>query len=118
MKYVMPDGFHILHAMDGQVGFAGDQRPVQLLGPERLAADVGERTVLDPVAAGLDGDDLNRVRAPAMSGDQRLCGHARLRQRERRTPGAQAQRSAKVALWGEKHIRLALMTSGIRWKRQ
>ena len=62
---------------------------------------------------GLDGDDLDRVRAPAMSGDQRLCGHARLRQRERRTPGAQAQRSI-----GEKHIRLALMTSGIRWKRQ
>ena len=118
MEYVVPDGFHILHAVDGQIGFPGDQRPVQFLGPERLAPDVRERPVLNPVATGLDGDDFDRVGGPAMGGDQRLRGHARLRQGERRSPGAQAQRPAHVALWGEKHIQLALMTSGIRWKRQ
>ncbi len=32
----------------------GQQREVELLGPQRLAADLGQRPVLDPVAAGLD----------------------------------------------------------------
>ena len=107
------DRFDILHAVDGEVDLLRDQRALQLLGPERLAADIGKRPVLDPVAAGLDGDDLDRVRCPAMGSDEGMGGHVRLGQRKRGASGAKAQRSV-----GQIHMRLALMTTGFRWKRQ
>ena len=49
----------------------GQQRLVDLLRPERLAADLGERAVGDPVAAGLDDDDLDMSRRPALGDFQR-----------------------------------------------
>ena len=54
--------FDILHRMDAEIDFAVEQRAVELLGPQRLAADLGQRPVLDLVAGGLDRDDLRPSR--------------------------------------------------------
>src|SRR3546814_14232414 len=79
--------------MHGEIDLAAGQRTVQLLGPERLAADVRERPVLNPVAAGLHHDDLDRAFIPAMARPQRLHRHMRLPQRERAATGPKAERS-------------------------
>jgi hypothetical protein len=55
----------VLQAVDGEVDSAIDQRLVDLLGEEALAADLGQGPVLDPVARG--GDDVlleHRAGAP------------------------------------------------------
>ena len=48
---VGPDRLDVLHRMDRHVGAPVEQAGVELLGPQRLAADLGERPVLDHVAA-------------------------------------------------------------------
>jgi hypothetical protein len=40
--------------MDGEIGAASSEAGVELLGPQRLAADLGKRPVLDFVARGGD----------------------------------------------------------------
>ena len=75
----------VLHRMHRKVDPPVEQRRVELLGPQRLTADLGKRPVLHPVAGGRDDDDLDRVDAPAMRGSERLRRHPRLRQRQRRT---------------------------------
>ncbi len=42
-------------------------------------------------AANLDRDDLDRVRIPAMRGDQRVTHHMGLNERERRSAGAELE---------------------------
>ena len=44
------------------------QRFLDLLDEQALAAGLGQRPVLDGIARGLDGDDLDGVRAPASAG--------------------------------------------------
>ncbi len=50
----------ILGGMDGDVDPAGEERLVDLLGEQALAAGLGERTVGDPVAGGADRHDRER----------------------------------------------------------
>ena len=52
---------HVLHAVDGRVDAAGEHGLLDFLHEQALAARLGERTVLDRIARGLDGDDLDRV---------------------------------------------------------
>src|SRR3546814_4848524 len=54
------DRLHILHRMNGRVDVATQKRRIQLLGPQRLAADLGERPVLHAVAGGGKGDKRDR----------------------------------------------------------
>jgi hypothetical protein len=76
--------------MDRKVDRSIQQPVVQLLGPEGLAADFGQRPVLHLVAAGGDGNQLDRK--AGVGGQQahpRLFG---LGKGERRAAGAEAQR--------------------------
>ena len=83
--------FDILHRMDAEIDFALEQRAVELLGPQRLAADLGERPVLDLVAGGRDRDDLDPAVGPALRGLDRRGDLARLRERQRRSASPEAK---------------------------
>ena len=76
--------------MHGEVDLAGQQRLLDLLGEKALAAGLGERPVLDAVAGGLDGADLEGMPAGAVRRLQALLHLARLRQRQRRAARADA----------------------------
>ncbi len=79
----------LLHRMHREIDRARQQRPVELLGPQGLAADLGERDILDTVAGRLDRHDLDRVDLPAMCGAQRVAHHIGLDERERRSARAE-----------------------------
>ncbi len=55
-------GRHVLHGVHRDVDAPLEQRLLDLLGEQALAADLGERAVLHRVAGGLDDDDLDRRR--------------------------------------------------------
>ena len=88
-----PDRLDVLHRMDREVGTALEQTQVELLGPQRLAADLGERPVLDAVAGGGHRHDLDGLLAPAVRGAQRIGDQGRLGEGERRAAGADTKRS-------------------------
>ena len=52
---------HVLHAVHGDVDAARQQRLLDLLDEQALAAGLGQRPVLDGIAGGLDGDDLDGI---------------------------------------------------------
>ena len=64
---------------------------IEFARPQRLAAGVGERAILDAVAAGAHRHDLDGVRLPAVRGAQGGGGHPRLDERERRAAAAEAK---------------------------
>ena len=76
--------------MHGDIDIAGQQRLLDLLGEKALAACVGERPVLDAVAGGLDGANLEDMPAGAVRRLQPLLHFARLSQRQRRAARADA----------------------------
>ena len=78
--------------MDGEIDAADDQRLLDLLGEEALAADLLQLAVLHPVAGGADDGDLRR-RQIGMSRGETLLYFLRLRQRQRAAAGADAQRA-------------------------
>ncbi len=81
---------HVLHRMHGEVDVAGEQRFLQLLGEQPLAAGLDQRPVGDPVARRLDDDKLALLRRKRVRGAE-ACGHlARLGQRQRRAARADA----------------------------
>src|SRR3546814_16935151 len=69
--------------MNGRVDVATQKRRIQLLGPQRLAADLGERPVLHAVAGGGKGDKRDFAPAPAVRRGERISHHMRLRKRQR-----------------------------------
>src|SRR3569623_1519022 len=75
------DRLDILHRMHRAIDLAGEQGAGELLGPQRLAPDLGQRAVLHGVAGGLDDDDLA---GQAVRPGQSVLDHVRLHQRERR----------------------------------
>ena len=83
-------GRHVLHGMHGDVDLARQQRLLDLLGEKALAAGVGERPVLDAVAGGLDGANLERMPPGAVRRLQPLLHFARLGQGQRRAARADA----------------------------
>ena len=78
--------------MDREIDFAVNQRAIQFLGPQRLAADIGERAILNAIAAGANGHDLDRILGPTMGGTKGGRDHAGLGERKRRTAGAKTKR--------------------------
>src|SRR5205085_1557108 len=85
------NAFHVLHRMDAEIDFTGEERPVEFLRPQRLSADLGERPVLDLVAGRGDRDDLDPAVGPALSDLDRRCDLARLSKRERRSAGSKLE---------------------------
>ena len=82
LKRLRLDGRHVLHRMHGHVDVAGDQRVLDLLGEQALAAELAQRLVLDHVAGGLDDDHLEIGFAHAMRGAQPLAQFVHLLERE------------------------------------
>ena len=60
----------------------GEERRLDLLGEEPLAAGLGERAVPDRVAGGPDRDDLDGVRRQPMRGNQGVAHGVRLPERQ------------------------------------
>ena len=54
------DGRHVLAAVDGEIDLVAEQRVLDFLDEQPLAADLRERRVLQPIAGGLDDDDAAR----------------------------------------------------------
>jgi N6-L-threonylcarbamoyladenine synthase len=84
----------VLHRMNCKVDPTVEQRRVEFLGPQRLAADFGKRAVLHAVAGGDDDDDLDRN----VVGHECIADHVRLRQRERRSARPEFERIHRAAL--------------------
>ena len=75
--------------MDRAVDSPLDQPLVEFARPQRLAADFGERAVLDAVAAGDHRDQFDRRFVPAMRGAQARARLVRLCHGKRRTAGSE-----------------------------
>ena len=84
------DRRHVLHRMHGEVDVAGEQRLLQLLGEQPLAAGLDQRPVGDPVAGRLDDDQLALLRRKAVRGAEARGHLARLGQRQGRAARADA----------------------------
>ena len=77
--------------MHREVDGAAEQRLLDFLGEEPLAAEVGERPVLDDVAGGADDLDLDPLGIEAAGRGEAALHLARLHQRQRRAARADAQ---------------------------
>ena len=84
-----PDRLDIFHRMNAGVGTPLHQGAIECLGPQCLAANFGERTILNDVAVGRDRDDFDLVGGPAVRCDQRSAGHMGLSQGKRRSARTQ-----------------------------
>ena len=76
--------------MDGSIDPPFMQPFVQFLGPQRLAADLGQRAVLHLVTAGGDGNQFHRVFRPFMRSTQARARFMRLGHGERGAACAEA----------------------------
>ena len=88
---VRAQGFHVLGRVDGEIDLARIEPGVEFLGPQRLAADFRQWSVLDAIAAGGDGHDLYMRRIDFMRPGQSVARFLRLRHGERRAAGAEAE---------------------------
>ncbi len=81
--------------MHGHVERAREQRLVDLLGEEALAAEVAHRPVLDGIARGRQDDDFGRpAQSPFLVGRHERCAHGfSLRPRELRAARADFERT-------------------------
>ena len=77
--------------MHREIDRAGEQRLLDLLGEQALAAGLRQRPVLDAVAGGADHLDRDPLGLEAMRRGQRRAHHARLRQRQRAAARAEPQ---------------------------
>ena len=84
-------GGHVLRRMHREVDGAAEQRVLDLLGEQPLAAEVVERPVLDDVAGGADDLDLDPRGIEAAGRGEAALHLARLHQRQRRAARADAQ---------------------------
>lgn len=109
-------GLDILHRMDGEIDIAFGKPRVQFLGPERLAADLGKRTVKHLVAAGSHGDQFDRGFVPAMGGAQARARFQSLRHGQRGIARAEAKRTvwtSRRAAFGQGVVHALLAVTGI-----
>ncbi len=81
--------------MHGEVDTPGEQRLLDLLGEEALAADFGQAAVLHAVARCANGDDLDGPRRVevGMGNEQPVAHQSGLAQRHRAAAGANAERA-------------------------
>ena len=78
--------------MHREIDGAVEQRLLDLLGEQALAADLRERPVLDHVAGGADRHDRDRVGCDPVGGRQPGTHLVRLPQRQRAAARADAQK--------------------------
>ena len=78
--------------MHGEIDRAVEQRLLDLLGEQSLAAGFGERPVENLVAGSADGDELDLRREKPVRGDQPLAHLLRLLERQRAAARADAQK--------------------------
>ena len=88
----------ILHGMHGEIDTAVEQRFVDLLGEQALAAEVAQRLVADAVARRGDGLKRDGVFAEAVRSDQQRPHMVRLPQSERASARADQKRAMDQAL--------------------
>ena len=83
----------ILQGMHRQINLPGDQRLLDLLDEQALAADLGEQPVLHPVAGRADRHDLDRSRRGEFgaSRNQSIADEGGLAQRHRAAAGPDAE---------------------------
>ena len=91
-------GGQILHGMHGKIDRAAEQRFVDLLGEQALAAEVAQRLVPDAVARRGDGLKRDGVVAKTVRIDQQRPHMVRLPQRKRATARADQKRALNQAL--------------------
>ena len=84
-------GRQILRRMHREVDVAGEQRLLDFLGEQSLAAGFGQWPILDDVAGGADDFDLDPLGVEARRGGEPALHLARLHQRQRRAARADAQ---------------------------
>ena len=89
---VRDEGRQILGRVDGGVDLAREQRDVDLLGEQALAAGLGERPVLDRVAARADDPQLDVLLRPAVRLREPAPGLVGLSERQRRAAGAKDEK--------------------------
>ena len=77
--------------MDREIDRAAKQPGIEFLGPQRLAADLGERAILDAITAGDDGNQFDRVLGPAMRPAQPVTGFDGLGHGQRGTTGSETE---------------------------
>ena len=82
-------GWNIFHAVDGQIDILRQQRFLQFLDEDSLAADLRQRSLLHFVARGLDNDDFG---FHAGDLEQLLAHEFRLPARQNAASTANAQR--------------------------
>lgn len=95
-----------LHGVHGDVDAAVQQRVVNLLGEQALAANVGQRLVQDLVAGGLDDDDLQGALLVELGegllrkgkGKGQLARWVRSREARANREGAPKRGAARLAL--------------------
>ena len=88
-------GGHVLRRMHREVDGAAQQRVLDLLGEQPLAANVTERPVLNDVAGGADDLDLDPRGIEAAGRGETALHLARLHQRQRRAARADAQNGGR-----------------------
>ena len=94
--------------MDGAVDLAQEQRGVDFLGEQALPAGLGERPVLDRIAARADDPELDPLRLPPVRLREPPSRLVRLRERKRRAPRAENEERGGGdgrALWHRVSIR-------------
>ncbi len=77
--------------MHGQIDLAVEQRRVDLLREQALAANLAQRPVLHIVAGGLDNLNLERIFRQAMRRHQTITGLIGLGKRQRRAARSDAE---------------------------
>ena len=91
---------HVLHAVHGDIDAPRQQRLLDLLDEQALAAGFGQRPVLDRVAGGPDHHDLDRIgRGERRHGrGERVAHQAGLGQRQLAAARAEAEERSAMAL--------------------
>ena len=84
-------GRHVLGRMHRQLDRAGNERLLDLLGEQALAARLVQRSIANDVAGGADDFELDALGVEAMGGGEMLADEARLRERERAAARSDAQ---------------------------
>ena len=77
--------------MHGEVDPALEQGGIDFLGEQALAASLGERPILDEVAAGANDGDRHAPLVPAVRGGQPAARLLGLREGERRAARAEGE---------------------------
>ena len=93
------DGLDILGRMHREIDLAGQQRGIELLGPQRLAADFGQRAVLIAVAAGQQWDQHHIASFQPMRRNQPCARFFGLNQCKGRAASAEAQGVGDLVKW-------------------